>query len=142
LHAAITRRQDIKYHAIQRLEIIEASEFLMQSLGQLNVQLNNPESIAGLCWESVALVGVHWSILSIFAIKWFLLYGLCGIFLRKSWGRGAALSRCHPALLASQRGDLWLWGSFFLLSIFALVIGVPEFRRNRKSKRGQSDTST
>jgi len=30
----------MKYHAIQRLEIIEAGEFSMQNLGQFNVQLN------------------------------------------------------------------------------------------------------
>ena len=40
MHAAITHRQDMKYHAIQRLEIIEAGEFSMQNLGQFNVQLN------------------------------------------------------------------------------------------------------
>ena len=32
----------MKYHAIQRLEIIEAGEFSMQNLGQFNVQLNTP----------------------------------------------------------------------------------------------------
>ena len=44
LHAAITHRQDMKYRAIQRLEIIEAGEFSMQNLGQFNVQLNTASS--------------------------------------------------------------------------------------------------
>lgn len=34
----------MKYHAIQRLEIIEAGEFSMQNLGQSNVQLNTASS--------------------------------------------------------------------------------------------------
>ena len=45
------------------------------------------------------------------------------------------------ALLAAQQEDLWLWGALFLLSIFALVIGMLGFRKSRKAKRGQSDAS-
>ena len=34
--------------------------------------------------------------------------------------------------LSSQQEDLCLWGAFFLLSIFALVIGMLGFRRIRQ----------
>jgi hypothetical protein len=44
--------------------------------------------------------------------------------------------------LASQQENLCLWGAFFLLSIFALVIGMLGFRRIWKSKRDESDAST
>jgi succinate-semialdehyde dehydrogenase/glutarate-semialdehyde dehydrogenase len=36
----VTHFRAKKYHAIQRIEIIEAGEFSMQNPGQFNVQLN------------------------------------------------------------------------------------------------------